>query len=115
MQYSVIMYLDQNNQPDGFFGVYVNRDPIIFIFHNQAKQEALLTRLAPSLEEGQKIGAVSFEAESIYHLVRDLLEMDPSLAGAANFVPDSAQLYAIIMAELDQMNVNGTKARKIEA
>jgi hypothetical protein len=108
MQYSVIMYLDQNNQPDRFFGIYTKFDPIVFVFQSMTKLEAFLTAVVSTLplEEGQKIGTVSFEAKSIYQAVRGLLEIDPSLTGAANFVPDSDPLYDIIMAEFGSERKN---------
>ena len=97
MRYTMFSVFDQKNQYTGLFGLNTSKGFIVVIFQNQAKMDTFGQLIAPMVKkEGKKLGVASKEAASISQVVRELLEVDPSIEGT-HFISDSDPLYAQII------------------
>lgn len=103
MKYHVPLSFDDQYEITGISTLYTSLGQVTIIFTNPDKLQRFYRAAERMMAAGgSKIGSVEMEAASMAELVKNLLEMDPSMAGAVTFLPDSDPLADQLLDSLSQ-------------
>ena len=101
MEYLVPLTLDSELNIQGLFSIFTSSGPMVFIFTDQSKLMQFLEAASSTMaQSGKKVGSTGIEADTFDDLVTTLLQMDPSMAGNVNFLPDSDPLFAQVLSQM---------------
>ena len=98
MKFTVPLQADNAGNPLGIFSVNTSNAAIVILFTNPGRWSQFSQVVASVLKrEGVKLASFDVDAASFEAATAQLMAMDPSLRGAAKFIPDSAPVYAEVL------------------
>ena len=105
MKIWVPLDLNKDLEVEGFFSLITMEGNVLFLFSNALKRDDFLkTAALEKANRGGKIGHFELEADSFSDAARQLLGMDPSLAGNVIFLSDSDPLFDDYLKQMKQMS-----------
>jgi hypothetical protein len=94
MKIWVPLNLNNDHEIEGLFSLITTEGNVVFLFSNVLKRDDFLTTAAlANANPGGKIGHIELEAASFSDAARQLLSMDPSMAGNVMFLSDSDPMF----------------------
>lgn len=100
MEYGLLLMLDQDYEPAGFFSFQTTVGSIVVVFTDPSRLQAAAWAAADATEgQGTKIGSTNIEADSLEGLLVQLMGMGLN-SSEASFVLDTDELGQELLAQL---------------
>lgn len=99
MKVIVPMLCNASREPVGVFSVQTSQGAMVFLFTNQARWERFVQPVGRVLrKQNNYIASMEFEVNELDDVVDKLAELDPGIVDEATFLPDSAPIFADVLA-----------------
>jgi hypothetical protein len=106
MQYSLVMYVDHDQEPLGFLQMETNVGPVVAIFSDQAALAVATTYARNTARPGMAVSVVTTEAASPGDVVAKIAEggADDDWLAGVTFVTDGDEGFDAVLAYMREQN-----------